>query len=101
MSAPDRAVEGAAARLDALASRAAEKGGPVAKVAPTLQEDADFLHKMTPSKVRRRVRSPQAVESRRRKRRPARPSGGLAAVGAAFVLGVLVAKLVDWRSYAE
>lgn len=100
MSRPDRMVERAAERLEGVAEKAAVKGGLAKQVAPALEEDADFLRKLAPSKVRRRMREDTPSAPRARVR-PAREGGGLMALAAAFALGVLVAKLVEWRSYVE
>lgn len=100
MSLPDRAVEKAADRLDTLAAKAVVKGAPAAKLAPALEEDADFLRKMTPSEVKRRLRA-AAPDAGRPALRAARPPSAVTTLVAAFMLGVVIAKLVDWRSYAE
>jgi hypothetical protein len=100
MSATDRAVEKTADRLEGLATKAAEHGKPGEKVAPLLEEDAEFLRKMTPTKVRERLSSDAHGRSRPAER-PARDGqSGIVVLAAAFALGVVVAKLVDWRSYA-
>ena len=105
MTSADRAFERAAGKLDELASEAEEKGGVTEKLAPKLADDADFLRKMEPSKVAQRVRGERSPEPARAepKRRDKRPGtvAALAPVGAAFGLGILIAKLVDWRSHAE
>jgi hypothetical protein len=100
MSSADRAVEKAADTIDTLAVKAADKGGLAEKLAPALEEDAQFLRKLTPSKVRARLRSGSPAP-RRRPPRAARSKSALPTLVAAFALGVVVAKLVDWRSYAE
>lgn len=105
MSKADLAFERAADKLDELAAGAAEKGGIAEKAAPALADDADFLRTMEPSKVAERVRGGGSPEGARRP--PRTRAGGrsrvsaVAPAGAAFVLGVLIAKLIDWRSYAE
>ena len=100
MSTADRAVEKTAERLDDLADKAAARGRPVEKVAPMLEEDAEFLRKMTPTKVKERLSSSDGPRSAPSKRRAHRSENGLVVLGAAFALGVVVAKLIDWRSYA-
>lgn len=100
MSRPDRAVEGAAEGLESAAESAAEQGALRERVAPALEEDAAFLRKLTPSKVRRRLRE-DAPGARRPPPRRAVEHGGLAVLVAALALGAVVAKLVEWRSYAE
>jgi hypothetical protein len=104
MSSADRAFERAAAKLDELADEAAAKGGLAEKAAPALADDADFLRTIEPTLVAARIRGERQPRAPRR-RPPGRaggsPARALAPVGAAFALGVVVAKLVDWRSYAE
>jgi hypothetical protein len=99
MSSPDRAVERTADRLERLAARAAERGIAGEKVAPFLEDDAEFLRKLTPSKVKERLRantSPEISSVREPKGR----THGVIVLAAAFALGVVVAKLIEWRSYA-
>ena len=62
--------------------------------------DAEFLRKMTPTKVKERLSSSDGPRSAPSKRRAHRSENGLVVLGAAFALGVVVAKLIDWRSYA-
>jgi hypothetical protein len=112
MNRADNAFERAAGKLDELAAETEEKGGVAAKLAPALADDADFLRTMEPSKVAQRVRGGRPSETASKSRhtpstKGSRRSAGagrlaaLAPAGAAFALGVLVAKLIDWRSYAE
>jgi len=120
MTKGDEVVESGAERLDALADRAAGEGGPRAKLADGLADDAAFLRKLKPSLVAARARGllPTDAEpgsgSRRRPRAPSgaqlgpRSSGGTSrgpnpfvAVAAAAAAGVLLAKIVDWRVHAH
>jgi hypothetical protein len=113
MSEVDKALERAAGKLDELAEAAARKGGVAERAAPALADDADFLRTIGPSKVVDRIRS-EGPERAPRERAPrdgrgnkggGKKSGGLvsslAPAGAALALGILIAKLVEWRSYAE
>lgn len=100
MSWPDRAVERAAGSLESVAEGAAGKGGLGERIAPSVEEDARFLRKLAPSRVGRRLRE-GASPRERASRPPVRGRGGLTTLAAAFALGVVVAKLVEWRSYAE
>lgn len=113
----DKAVEAGADKLDALASRAAERGGAAAKVSGELAEDASFLRKLKPSLMVKRAKGelPRDAEPGSAQPRPAAPSGPqvarsrsskkspnlFAVVGAAFGAGTLLAKLIDWRSHAH
>jgi hypothetical protein len=113
----DRAVDFAADRLEELARRAAAKGGLVGKAADELAEDATFLRKLKPSLIVGRAKgelpkegSPTSATAVRpiappepRLERQARNGGPnpFAVAGAAFGIGTLLAKAIDWRSHAH
>jgi hypothetical protein len=116
----DGAVEGGAEKLDALAEKAAAKGGVAGKLAGTLAEDASFLRKLKPSLMvaRAKGRAPKnqepgatAVRAPTGPQLAARSNGNgkggtggpnpLVVVGVAFALGTLLAKAIDWRSHAH
>ena len=111
----DTAVEKGADRLEQLADKAEQKGGVGEKVAEELAGDAQFLRKLKPSLVVARAKgdAPTDAEPGEPRRAPAgpqlrkrpKPRGGkgraLAVVGAAFVAGIVLAKLVDWRGHAH
>jgi hypothetical protein len=120
MTKGDEVVERGAERLDALADKAATRGGLRARLADELADDAAFLRKLKPSLVAARARGllPTDAEpgsgSRRAPQAPSgaqigpRSSGGTSrgpspflVVGAAAAAGVLLAKLVDWRGHAH
>ena len=112
----DDAVQSGADKLEALSDKAAAKGGVAAKLAPELAEDAAFLRKLKPSLMVKRakgelprdaepgsVRAPQAPSGPQhppQKRRGSRPNP-LVVAGAAFGLGTLLAKVIDWRGHAH
>lgn len=115
MSKADELVEKGAGGLQKLADRAAASGGLAAKAAPTLAEDAAFVRKLKPSLIAERARGqaptdgkpeetvvlpprPEAEQRPKRKRRGPNP---WLVVGAALALGVVVAKVVDWRCHAH
>ncbi|MBD0338060.1 MAG: hypothetical protein ICV67_02070 [Thermoleophilia bacterium] len=113
MTRGDQLIERAAGRLDDLARSAAAGGGLKAKLARPLAEDAALVRGMRPGLVAARLRGkpdaePPAATPPRVEPAPdpraARPSQGgpspIALVAAAFVLGLLLAKVVDWRSHA-
>lgn len=110
MTAADRGVDRAADKLDDLADKAADSGGARAKLADTLAEDAAFLRKLKPSLVAARIRGNGTAEPPTEAREPVAnaqpkrsgrgPNPFLVAVGA-FVAGMLLAKLVDWRGHAH
>jgi hypothetical protein len=120
MTKGDLIVERGAAFLEELSRKAASEGGIAAKLAEPLAEDAVFLRKLKPSLVRARLRGEPATDGhvsaptferpvpeppKPEQPAPKKASGGgpkaLVVVGAAFVVGVLVAKVIDWRGHAH
>jgi hypothetical protein len=112
----DEAVEAGAEKLDALSDKAAAKGGVGAKVADELADDAGFLRKLKPSLIVRRAKGelPKDAEpgTRGRRRAPSGPQlnrqtaskrgpNPFVVVGAAFAIGTVLAKLIDWRGHAH
>jgi hypothetical protein len=115
MTRADLIVDRAADRLQGLANRAAAEGGLAAKLAPELADDAAFLRKLKPSLIRARIQgraptnqkpgqgtiSPSAAQlGRRPKRKGGGPSPFLV-IGAALAAGIVLAKVIDWRSHAH
>jgi hypothetical protein len=115
MSKADLLVDRAANRLQELADRAAAEGGLKAKIAPELADDAVFLRKLKPSLIRARLQgraptnqkpaqgaiSPSAAQlGKRPKRRGGGPNPFLV-IGAALAVGIVLAKVIDWRSHAH
>jgi hypothetical protein len=116
MSRADQIVERGADRLQDKADELAAEGGVKAKLADELADDAAFLRKLKPSLIKARARGeaptnqkpgegtiaptrPQLGERPKRKR-----SGGpnpFVVAGAAFVAGILIAKVIDWRGHAH
>jgi hypothetical protein len=109
-------VERAADRLDAYARLASREPGLKAKLAGPLADDAELLRGMRPSRIAARLRgepgdaspsptasrepiSPVEAEPRERSRRRG-PSPIVLAAGT-FALGLLIAKVLDWRSHAH
>ncbi len=112
----DRVVENAADKLQGWANGFATQGGAKARVAEELAEDAVFLRKLKPSLMKARWRgeaptnqvpesgavAPSGPQLGPRPKKPGR--GGpnpFIVVGAALVVGVAVAKLIDWRGHAH
>ena len=107
----DDVMERAADRLGEVSRRAAARGGVAAKLARPLAEDSAFLRQLKPSLVKARLggSNPPAPQP------PAAPSGPqlggrsprrggpnpVVVLGAAFVIGILVAKVIDWRGHAH
>lgn len=115
MSKADLLVDRAASRLQELADRAAAEGGLAAKLAPELADDAAFVRKLKPSLIVARLQgraptnqkpgqgtvSPSAAQLGKRPK----PKGGgpspFLVIGVALAAGVLLAKVIDWRSHAH
>jgi hypothetical protein len=113
----DRAIESGADKLEQLSDKTAAKGGVTGKLAGELADDASFLRKLKPSLMVKRAKGelpknqePGAATASR----PAAPSGPqhgrqekkggpnpFVVAGAAFGVGSLLAKLIDWRSHAH
>jgi hypothetical protein len=112
--------------LDTLADKAkstserwAGQPGVKGKLAGELADDADFLRKLKPRLIKMRAKGkaptdqdpdttlaapsgPQLGEHPK-PRKPKKPGRGLnpfAVIGAALVLGVVTAKVIDWRGHA-
>jgi hypothetical protein len=119
MNAVDQKFDRLADKLQALANRSAVEGGPKAKFAQPLADDAEFLRKLKPSLIRARVRGeaptgagsggpggtsrfprPSTGPRARTGRSAAGPNPWLVA-GACFVAGIVLAKVIDWRGYAH
>jgi hypothetical protein len=110
----DLLVDRAANGLQKLADQAASGNGMKAKFAQELADDAAFLRKLKPSLIVARAKgqaptdqkpgqgvvAPSAPQLGPRKRRAGGPSP-LLVVGAAFVAGVFIAKVIDWRGHAH
>jgi hypothetical protein len=113
----DQVVERGADKLESVSERMAAEGGVKAKLADELADDAAFLRKLKPSLMVARAKGdaptnekpgqpPRAPRGPQLGARPTpRRTGGGASpflvVGAALVAGMLIAKLIDWRSHAH
>ena len=119
MNTADRLIEKGAARLQQLADQAAAEGGTKARLAEQLADEAAFLRKLKPSLIAARARGERPVEAAppapsaapapesTPDARPEKQSTGqgdgpnpFLVVGAAFALGIVLAKLVDWGGHA-
>jgi hypothetical protein len=111
----DRAVEAGAAKLEDLSAKASAPSGIRSKLADELADDAAFLRKLKPSLIVKRAKGelPRDAEPSSTKA-PAAPSGPqlprpkrsggpnpFAVAGAAFAVGAVLAKAIDWRSHAH
>lgn len=122
MSKVDEALDAAADRLEAFVRDAERQGGLKAKVGAAFAEDPEFLRRLKPHLVAARARGNAAPPPPRRTtpmpppppatdgnapepKSPRRPRAGgpspLLVIGAAFAVGVLAAKIIDWRGHAH
>jgi hypothetical protein len=110
----DEAVDSAASKLDDFVRRARTEGGAKAKIAEQFEGDPEFLRKLKPSLVTARLRGqagrpeeppePATQSDGGAPKAPKQSGGGpnpFVVIGAAFLVGVLVAKVIDWRSHAH
>ena len=111
----DRAIESGADKLEQLSGKAAAKGGVTGKLAGELADDASFLRKLKPSLMVKRAKGELPRDQEPGAGTPAAPSGPQHAsqpatsggpnpfvvAGAAFGVGSLLAKLIDWRGHAH
>jgi hypothetical protein len=116
MNKADLLIDRAADRLREVADRASAQGGIAAKFGDELADDAAFLRRLKPSLIVARARgeaptnlpagsgAPAAPSRPPRARRPKKAGSGpgpLMIVGAAFVAGIVLAKVIDWRGHAH
>jgi hypothetical protein len=116
MNKVDELIERGAEGLQSLAQRAAGNGGLKGKLAQELAEDAAFLRKLKPSLIAARAKGGAPTDERpgggvvvppapqTRVRPKPRGRGGpnpFLVVGVAFAAGVVLAKVIDWRSHAH
>jgi hypothetical protein len=111
----DAILEKGANRLQELADRAAASGGPAAKLAEPLAEDAVLLRRMKPSLIKARLKgdaptnlepgsgavvTPTGPQLGKRAKRKGGPNPFLV-IGVALVAGAVLAKALDWRGHAH
>ncbi|MBA2615992.1 MAG: hypothetical protein H0U90_09535 [Actinobacteria bacterium] len=120
MNRGDRLVERGADKLQQLSDSMAARGGPAARLAADIQDDAVFLRKLKPSLVKARARgggppggrvedgepktevnAPAGPQLRRRPKSPGSGPNPFAVVGAALFVGIVLAKVIDWRGHAH
>ena len=111
----DGSIESGADKLEELSSKAAAKSGVAGKVAPELADDAAFLRKLKPSLMVKRAkgelpkdaepgtpapRAPSGPQHSPQKKRGSGPNP-IVVAAAAFGVGTLLAKAIDWRGHAH
>jgi hypothetical protein len=112
MTRGDQALENAADKLDTFVQNAEREGGVKAKVGEKLADDPDFLRKLKPSLIKARAKGEHPTEPIRTRTatppstssKPKAKSGGPSpwlVLGAAFAVGMLAAKALDWRGHAH
>ena len=108
----DHAVDRAADHLQEMADKAAAEGGVAAKFAQGLADDAAFLRKLKPSLIKARAKGTAPTNQKpghgtvrptgKRPKGPGKrgPSPFLI-IGVALVVGIAVAKIIDWKNDAD
>jgi hypothetical protein len=116
MSGADDAVDRLSSRLADLSDKAASRGGLVAKLAPPLANDSEFVTKLKPSLIKARAagetpdgsppessREPAVARRSEQNAKRSQAAAGvspLIVVAAAAAAGILFAKLLDWSGHA-
>jgi hypothetical protein len=98
----DAILDKGADRLMELSERAATAGGPAARLAEPLAQDAVRLRRMSSNIAAEHVQETGQTEAQSNGRRSRRrgPSPFLF-IGVAFVAGVVLAKMLEWRTDVE
>ena len=111
----DQLIERGAEKLRQLSAEMAARGGLSAKLADDVAQDAAFVRKLKPSLIAARargelptderpdtdVRAPAVPQIGKRRKPPGAGPNPFAVVGAALVLGIVLAKVLDWRGHAH
>ena len=110
MTKADQAVDTAADKVAAFVRDARGAGGVKGMVGDALADDPEFIRKLKPSLITARAkgrqpseatpRAPSGPQLERPKPKRGMPSPWLV-VGAAFVAGYALAKVIDWRGHAH
>jgi len=113
MTRGDQTVEHAAGKLDDLAQGVARDDGVKSKLAEPLADDAALLRGMRPSRIAARLRGAPGGEPGSQQSLPApgpkarakpKRNGGpnpILLAGGAFAVGIVLAKVIDWRGHAH
>jgi hypothetical protein len=109
-------LDAAADKLQHLAETAAAGGGVKAKLAQPLADDADFLRKVKPKLMKARLKGELPTDGKPGEGTVAPPGPQLGSrpkppaqskrspwpvVGGSLGIGVLLAKVIDWRGHAH
>ena len=109
-------LDTAADKLQETADSFAAQGGVKAKLAQPLADDAEFLRKLKPSLIAARARGELPTDEKPAEGRvaPAGPQLGTrpkpprtggpspwVVLGAALAVGIVLARIIDWRSHAH
>jgi hypothetical protein len=111
----DESVESGADKLEELSTKAAARGGVASRLAPELADDAAFLRKLKPSLIVKRAKGELPKDAEPGTPAPRAPSGPqhtpqkprghgpnpLVVAAAAFGVGTVLAKAIDWRGHAH
>jgi hypothetical protein len=112
----DETVDVVADKLQGAADKAAAEGGLRARLAEPLAEDAAFLRKLKPSLIAARARGEAPTDGKPgegvvapsgpqlgARTKPGNDGGPnpYVVLGIAFLVGLLLAKLIDWRGHAH
>jgi hypothetical protein len=115
MSRADETVDTVADKLQDAADKSAAEGGLRARLAGELADDAAFVRKLKPSLMAARAKgeaptdrqpgegvvAPSGAQLGPRKK----PGGGgpnpFVVLGVAFMVGIVLAKVIDWRGHAH
>jgi hypothetical protein len=111
MTKADQAFDTAADRVASFVREARGAGGIKGKLGDAFAEDPEFIRKLKPSLVKARAKGGRVVEpppqapsgpqlERPKPKRRGGPSPWLI-VGAAFAVGYVLAKTIDWRGHAH
>ena len=116
------ALDTLADKARATSERLAGQGGVKDRLAAELAEDADFLRKLKPDLIKKRMKGEAPTDQQPTRSAPAAPSGPqlgsrpkpakragnggggalpFIVVGAALAVGVFAAKWLDWRGHAH
>jgi hypothetical protein len=102
MTAGDALVDRGADGLEELSDRAEAAGGIKAKLVDELRDDSAFLRKLKPSLILERMRGDRGIEASPADRpKKGRGPNPFLIAAAAFAVGVLAARIMDWRGDAH